>query len=353
MVFHLVSGGCGFIGRNMVKRLYKKTKDNILFIDNLLVGTPPNEWLNLPLVKTTRNLEVYGSDHRLFFLNMDFRDFIKHMLISRSFLQQTYQISFPGFHDVYHFAAYVGGRMAIEKDPIGIAQDLAIDADFFYWISRQPPKRVLYPSSSAAYPIKLQKEKTTQSLKESDINFDLLQEPDLVYGWTKLTGEYLAQLTARQYGISIACVRPFSGYGEDQDLNYPIPAIVDRFVSKEDPIVIWGNGKQSRDFVYIEDILDAMEIAIEIITDGSSVNIGTGKATSFLNIIQILSKIAGYQPGIQMKLEKPVGVFSRFGNPQLGYDKLGWRAKISLEEGLEKVYRYHLTKKNLLQRGQY
>lgn len=324
----------------MVKRLYQTSKDAILFVDNLLVGKHPKEWLDLPLVETIHELEVYGADKRLLFLKMDLRDFIRQLLTSPSFLQQRYRLPFAGFHDIYHFAAYVGGRMAIEKDPISIAQDLSIDADFFYWISRQPPKRVLYPSSSAAYPIDLQKEATATALKESDINFQQLQEPDLLYGWTKLTGEYLAKLTAQHYGISIACVRPFSGYGEDQDLNYPIPAIVHRFVKKENPLVVWGSGKQARDFVYIEDVLDAMELAIAHITDGSAVNISTGQPTSFLDIISILSKITGYQPDIQTSLEKPVGVFARYGQPDLAAGKLGWRAKVSLEEGLRRVYGY-------------
>ena len=338
MLFHLVSGGCGFIGRNMVKRLYQKNEGTILFVDNLLVGKHPCEWLELPLVETKSNLEVYGSERRLLFLQIDFRDFISQMLVNPSFLHQKYDLPILGFHDIYHFAAYVGGRMAIENDPLSIAQDLSIDADFFYWISRQAPKRVLYPSSSAAYPIDLQKERTATSLKEEDIDFRQLREPDLLYGWTKLTGEYLAKLAAAHYGISIACVRPFSGYGEDQDLNYPIPAIVNRFVKKEDPLMVWGSGKQARDFVYIDDVLDAMELAIANITDGSAVNIGTGKATSFLDIISILSTIAGYQPDIKTSPGKPVGVFSRFGQPDFAGEKLGWRAKVSLNEGLQRVY---------------
>lgn len=338
MVFHLVSGGCGFVGRNMVRRLYQKTDDKVLFIDNLIAGKSPQEWISLPLVETIGKLEIYGLEERLLFLKMDFREFIRQMLANPNFLHQTYQLPFQQFHDIYHFAAHVGGRMTIEQDPISIAQDLSIDADFFNWISKQPPKRVLYPSSSAAYPISLQGEDNDLPLSEDEIDFSLLREPDMVYGWAKLTGEYLAKWTAQYYGISIACVRPFSGYGEDQDLNYPIPAIVHRFVNKEDPIIVWGNGEQSRDFVYIQDLLDAMELAIANISDGSAINICTGKATSFLEILSILSKIADYQPSIHTQLEKPVGVFKRYGNPDNLEKKLGWKAKVSLEEGLRRVY---------------
>lgn len=84
--------------------------------------------------------------------------------------------------------------------------------------------------------------------------------------------------------------------------------------------------------------MDAIELAIANITDGSAVNIDTGQPTSFLDIISILSTIAGYQPDIKTSPEKPLGVFSRFGQPDLAAEKIGWRAKVSLNEGLRRVY---------------
>jgi len=71
-----------------------------------------------------------------------------------------------------------------------------------------------------------------------------LGQPDMTYGWSKLTGEYLSCLAAKQYGVHIACVRPFSGYGEDQDLSYPVPAIAYRVARGDDPVAVWGTGEQ-------------------------------------------------------------------------------------------------------------
>ena len=127
--------------------------------------------------------------------------------------------------DVFHFAAIVGGRAKIDGDPMMVALDLSIDAEFFYWVCRHKPTRCLYPSSSAAYPVDLQTEGGAIALSESDINFKRMGEPDMTYGWSKLTGEYLAHIAAKYYDVSVTCIRPFSGYGEDQDLTYPIPAI--------------------------------------------------------------------------------------------------------------------------------
>ena len=94
---------------------------------------------------------------------------------------------------------------------------------FFYRV-KSNPKKVLYFSSSASYPLNLQTKKFYRLLDENDINFEsTLGVPDYTYGWAKLTGEYLAQIAFKNYGIKSICYRPFSGYGEDQDMNYPFP----------------------------------------------------------------------------------------------------------------------------------
>lgn len=338
MKIHLITGGCGFVGRNLVKRLYKKTADALVIVDNLVIGQDPSIWLNLPLTEEIDLLKIYGKERRLFFLNQDIRDFFKLTMLDDQYLKKTLGLTFEGFDSVYHLAAMVGGREMIEKDPIVTALDLSIDAEFFHWASKGMANRVLYPSSSAAYPIHLQMGNKNIALKEEDINFEFLGQPDMVYGWAKLTGEYLARTTAAIYNISIACVRPFSVYGIDQDLSYPIPAIVKRFINKENPLQVWGTGQQQRDFVYIDDALDAMELAIEKISDGSAVNIGTGIPTSFLSIINILSKVSGHDPDIIALKDKPVGVQARFCDTGLARHKLEWDSKVSLELGLQKVY---------------
>jgi len=80
MKIHLVSGGCGFVGRNMVKRLYETTNDTILFIDNLLVGTHPTTWLDAEKVGDNEDIEVFGKDERLLFLKEDFRRLLTYMI---------------------------------------------------------------------------------------------------------------------------------------------------------------------------------------------------------------------------------------------------------------------------------
>ncbi|GHB37195.1 epimerase [Mongoliitalea lutea] len=322
----------------MVKRLYNNTQDRILFIDNLSVGKHPQEWLNQPLKRKDGTLEVYGEDERLLFIEEDFRITLEKLLNKPDFLKKELGLDEIAFSDVYHFAAIVGGRAMIDGDPIQVALDLSIDAEFFYWVSRHKPERVLYPSSSAAYPINLQTEGNAIQLKESDIDFHQMGQPDMTYGWTKLTGEFLAQITAKHYGVSITCIRPFSGYGEDQDYSYPTPAIARRAVYKEAPFEVWGTGYQGRDFVHIDDVLDCIEVAMNKIHDGTAINIGQGILTSFRDLIEIFCELAGYQPEIKPLLDKPVGVHSRYCDMSWVKENLGWEPKISIREGMKRVY---------------
>jgi nucleoside-diphosphate-sugar epimerase len=344
MRLHLVSGGCCFVGKNMVRRIYNSTNDGILFIDNLLIGQHPSEWLGEPLTDQIGDMEVFGEDKRLFFLKDDFRNFLRNINEDPRFVQKTYGIDFEKFADVFHFAAIVGGRAVIDGDPMMVALDLSIDAEFFFWLCRYKPERVLYPSSSAAYPVDLQTESDAIALQESDIDFSNMGQPDMTYGWAKLTGEYLAYIAAKYYDVKVTCIRPFSGYGEDQDLSYPIPAIAQRAARKEDPFEVWGSGKQGRDFVHIDDVMDCILLAMDHIHDGSAINIGMGRLTSFLEIIEVLTGIAGYKPEIRPLLDKPVGVHSRYCNMDFVKEKLGWEAKISLEEGMQRMYEAALAR---------
>jgi nucleoside-diphosphate-sugar epimerase len=339
--FHLVSGGAGFVGRNLIKRLLNTTNDIIVAVDDLSAGTHPTAWYQFdwPQIKKIKNLEIYGKEERLWFIHQDFRDFLRKISTDENLFLNEYGLKAERFHDIYHFAAIVGGRAKIDGDPMMVALDLSIDAEFFYWITRYKPARVLYPSSSAAYPVSLQGLHEAVALKETDIDFTSnLGKPDMTYGWSKMTGEYLAQIAARHYGLSVACVRPFSGYGEDQDLSYPVPAIAARAARKENPFEVWGSGRQGRDFVHIDDCIDAILLAINNISDGSAINIGSGKLTTFLELIELFTRFADYHPDIKPLLDKPVGVHSRYSDMSYVAAQFGWKPKISLEEGLRRVY---------------
>jgi nucleoside-diphosphate-sugar epimerase len=229
---------------------------------------------------------------------------------------------------------------------MAVAIDLAIDATFFRWVvrNREQIGRVLFASSSAAYPIHLQADQGAIALKEAYISFDEnLGQPDMTYGWSKLSGEYLARIAAQHYGVHVACVRPFSGYGGDQDGTYPVPAIARRAALREDPLIVWGTGEQGRDFVHIDDCIDAMLVALEKISDGTGVNIGSGQLTTFKQLAQLFADLAGYTPIVKPLIDKPMGVHSRYADTTEMEARLGWRPRVSLRDGMRRVLNEQLA----------
>jgi nucleoside-diphosphate-sugar epimerase len=237
------------------------------------------------------------------------------------------------FDLVIHLAAVVGGRAKIESEPLSVAVDLSIDAELFQWAIRTKPKRLVYFSSSAAYPIELQYLKDKYLLSENDIDLANIKNPDLSYGWSKLTGEMLANY-ARAEGVKTYIFRPFSGYGSDQDLTYPFPSFIERGLNRRDPFVIWGDGSACRDFVHIEDVINAVFAALDADID-FPVNICTGRATSFTELATMVSKAAKYEPAFEYVLDAPRGVEYRVGNP--AKMESFYIPRISLEEGIDRA----------------
>ena len=157
----------------------KHTQDRIIIVDDLSVGISPSKWLGAEEMfgstqakRSIEKAEFWGADERLIFWKGDFREFLRNSLQNEDWLKNTYGLDIKRFADVFHFAAIVGGRAKIDGDPMMVALDLSIDAEFFYWAVRHKPQRVMYPSSSAAYPVNLQGEQAYVALKETDIDFD-------------------------------------------------------------------------------------------------------------------------------------------------------------------------------------
>lgn len=235
---------------------------------------------------------------------------------------------------VIHLAAMVGGRAKIDGDPLAIAENLAIDSDMFRWAIRTKQPRVVYYSSSAAYPVQYQTRIAAQLLSEEDINLDYPAKPDQTYGWAKLTGEVLAEHAA-QAGVRVHIFRPFSGYGEDQSLDYPFPSFIDRAARRADPFTIWGTGTQSRDFIHIDDIVGATLEAVEQDVQGP-VNLGWGRATSFIDLAQEVTRQAGYRPTIEVLTDKPVGCHFRVSdNTKMANF---YQPQITLEQGIAMAF---------------
>ena len=203
--------------------------------------------------------------------------------------------------------------------------------------------RVIYFSSSAAYPIELQTRETNCNLVESFLHFDgtRIGMPDMTYGFAKLAGEYLAQFAAKNYGLDVKVFRPFGGYAPDQSMDYPFPSIIRRVLQHEDPITVWGSGDQQRDFIHVDDIVEAVVQTMDVLPAGEPLNLGTGRGVSFRNLAAMAHTQLGAPTStcnIVNDPTKPEGVFYRVADTYKLFQY--YRPRITLEEGIDRVGRH-------------
>lgn len=338
----LVTGGAGFVGRNLIKRIIETRRaETVWCIDDLSTGITPLNWPEISLREagTSADYTIYLSEGSPVTVNFYHMDVLPVFLAELGKIEPVLGHKLPLMDEAYHLASIVGGRAKIDGDPLAVGLDLGIDSAFFLWAAKvNRPERILYASSSAAYPVGLQTEEKDIALSEDMIDFDSgLSSPDFTYGWSKLTGEYLSRIAHKNYQLNVAVIRPFSGYGEWQEPVYPTPAIAMRAAAKMDPLYVWGTGEQSRDFVHIDDCITCMILATEKISDGTAVNIGTGKATSFLELAALMADIVGYDPKVEGRSGRPVGVANRFCNPDFTRQLLGFYPEITLRDGMSRV----------------
>lgn len=241
---------------------------------------------------------------------------------------------------VVHCAAVVGGRAMIENDPLATAESLSIDAEMFRWASVARPGRVLYISSSAAYPVDLQgefdRDRGTKLHEDSLMigNGYEIALPDEIYGWSKVTGELLAD-RLRRAGVPVTVVRPFSGYGENQDPSYPFRAIIDRVKALEpgQPLELWC-GDCTRDWIHVDDLVQGALAVAESGTE-EPVNLCTGRPTSFTELAGLMLRAAGKEAEVRPNPDAPQGVAYRVGDPTRMHEI--YRPTVTLEEGIKRA----------------
>jgi GDP-L-fucose synthase len=314
----LMTGGSGFVGRHFVKSFLDLDYD-VTNVDNLLPGgggVSSELWLPSP----KKNYREFIFDCREFF---------------ERFANEKFDL-------VLHLAAVIGGRLTIERNPMAVADDLSIDSQFWSWAVKARPSHIICFSSSAAYPVKLQSNEQSVLLKESDIDFNVVVGiPDLTYGWAKLTHEYLAKVAHNQHNLNVTTYRPFSGYGEDQSLDYPFTSICKRAIesSTSGKMKVWGSGLQSRDFIHIDDVVKGVMSTYPKIVNGDALNLCTGKLTTFLDLARLACQAVGFNPTIEGDSSMPQGVYARGGDPKK-LAQFGYTSSISIEDGIVRAIDY-------------
>ena len=319
----LITGAAGFVGRHFTRR-FLEAGDEVYAVDSVVKhtgGILPEEGWPLYDPRDYKGFRFCHEDCRTWFRS--YRD--------------------TDFDYCLHLAAVVGGRVMIESNPLAVADDLSIDAAYWQWATEARPKKTITFSSSAAYPIRYQRATDYTLLREDMMNVGGdIGMPDMSYGWAKLTCEYLGKLAYEKHGLRSVAYRPFSGYGEDQDDNYPFPSICKRAISKkgEKTLSVWGTGDQLRDFIHIEDCVDGVLATMDKIDNGDALNLSTGIYTSFKQFARMAAQACGYSPEVTGTSDKPEGVFARGGDTEK--QKLyGFTYSKSFEEGVRSAIEYY------------
>jgi nucleoside-diphosphate-sugar epimerase len=248
------------------------------------------------------------------------------------------------FDLVIHCAAVIGGRMGIENNAAAVlTENLSIDSEMFRWALLAKPKHFVYFSSSAVYPVELQRDPFGRSLTEKYVDLQNVRQPDATYGFAKLAGEMMAE-QVQAAGVRVHVFRPFSGYGEDQSLDYPFPSLIERVKRRDDPFEIWGDGQQVRDWIHVDDIVGAVMAAIEHDVEGP-VNLGSGGGFSFDELAHVMMRAAGYRPDdfpvMAYRTDRPTGVAYRVADATKMHSF--YLPKVPLYEGIRRALAYQTS----------
>ena len=251
---------------------------------------------------------------------------------------------------VFLAAAKVGGIQANNSYRADFLYDnLMIQNNIIHASFVNKVKKLLFLGSSCIYP-KL----APQPLKEDYLLSGYLEDTNEPYAIAKIAGIKLCESYFRQHGCNFFSVMPTNLYGKNDnyDLNnsHVLPALIRKFhYSKENnlPFVeIWGTGSPLREFLNADDLSDACVFLMRNYNGHKHVNIGTGTDISIKDLALLIQKTTGYTGELKYDLSKPDGTPRKLLDVNL-LNNLGWKHKISLEEGIRLVYEDYIKNKNV------
>lgn len=242
---------------------------------------------------------------------------------------------------VFLAAAKVGGIVANNTYRAEFIYDnLMIEANIIHAAYVTAVKKLLFLGSSCIYP-KL----APQPLKEEYLLQGYLEETNQPYAIAKITGIELCDAYRAQYGCHFISAMPTNLYGPndnyDLEKSHVLPALLRKFITakrkNESAVTLWGTGAPKREFLHVDDLADACLFLMEQYDEKGLVNIGWGNDVTILELAEIIKQIVGYDGALKFDTTKPDGTPRKLMDVTK-LNRLGWKASISLEEGIKKVY---------------
>lgn len=248
---------------------------------------------------------------------------------------------------VFLAAAKVGGILANNNYPAEFIYDnLMIQTNIINAAYKSGVKSLLFLGSSCIYP-KL----AAQPLKEEYLLTGELEQTNEAYAIAKIAGIKMCEAYNHQYGTNFISVMPTNLYGPNDnfDLNssHVLPAMIRKFHEAKETnstVVLWGTGSPRREFLYVDDLAEACIFLMNLGRADKIINIGTGEDVTIKELAELIGKIVGYNGEILWDSSKPDGTPRKILNVDR-VNTLGWKHKISIEQGILATYQWYLSNK--------
>lgn len=315
----LVTGGASFIGSHLVEELVARGAD-VTVADDFSSGEREN------LAAVRADVEVIEGD-------------LKRWDVADETSRDVDRL--------FHLAADHGGRGYISNYPANCATNMALDNVVFETAVENGVEKITFASSACTYPTDIQQER--ERLREDMVSFEERggAYADEAYGWAKLMGERSLQAFHEQHGVDASAVRIFTAYGPRENETHAIVALIAKAFAGQDPFQIWGDGDQTRNFTYVDDIVRALVLANEEITDATPVNAGISEYISINDVVEAIFEYLDWRPDeIDHMTDKPVGVRHRAADTTRAETLLGWEPAYSLEDGLAETIDWYTANRD-------
>jgi UDP-glucose 4-epimerase len=305
----LVTGGAGFIGSHLAEALCARG-ERVRVLDNLSTGARSN------LGRVAKQIE---------FVEGDITD------------ERQAAAAVAGIDCVFHQAALASVPRSVERPLDTHAACVTGTLNLLDAARRAGVRRFVYAASSSAYG-----DLPSSPKRESD-----LPAPISPYGAAKLAGEAYCQAFAATYGLETVALRYFNVFGPRQDPNSQYSAVIPRFITAllagRRPVV-FGDGHQSRDFTFIDNVVQGNLLAAEAPAEkvsGRTFNVANGRSTSLLELLEMLNKLLGTSIEPQHEAPRAGDVRESLADITQARDRLGYEPRVGFEEGLRRSIEYY------------